>query len=82
MPVDRDRGPLGSVNQQGIDRHDARKFRLRRVPWTRRSGYQPWGCQPSPRCFAKAHDISLDLASPVVQLAERVLVFPVLYRVE
>ena len=29
---DRDRGLLGSVKLQGIDRHDAREFRLRRIP--------------------------------------------------
>ena len=31
-PDDRYRGLLGPVKVQGIDRHDARKFRLRRVP--------------------------------------------------
>ena len=31
-PDDRYRGLLGPVKVQGIDRHDARKFRLWRVP--------------------------------------------------
>src|SRR5271155_5573768 len=37
---DRDRGLLGPVKLQGVDRHEGRKLRFRRVPWTRHRACQ------------------------------------------
>ena len=53
---DRDRGLLGPVKLQGVDRHEGREFRLRRVPSTRHPA-----CQLRDRwSFTKgAHGISL-----------------------
>jgi hypothetical protein len=45
-PYDRDRGLLGSGKFQGVNRHDGRQLRLRRVPWTRRPTLQ---CRPRGR---------------------------------
>jgi hypothetical protein len=61
-PYDRYRGLLGPVKVKRIDRHDARKFRLRRVPRVMHPARRRFGG----RCFAReAHGTSLDPRSPL-----------------
>jgi len=51
-PDDRYRGLLGPVKVQGIDRHDARKFRLRRVPRVMHPARSPAAAGPAGRRIA------------------------------